>query len=171
MRHLFLGRKRIVAYETKNMLARAIDAARSECRQNEQGTTMPHLILDYSANLDADLDMRVVAQAVHKAALSTGVFPIGGCRTRVARRDIYVIGDGHPDNRYIHIEVQIAAGRPEDVRAKASETIFAALKAETAAVFAKMPLGLSMTMMEMPPTGSHKHNNLHEIIAARTNKA
>ena len=47
---------------------------------------MPHLILEYSANLEADIDIRKLITVVHEAALKTGVFPRGGCRTRAARR-------------------------------------------------------------------------------------
>ena len=131
---------------------------------------MPHLIIDYSANLDDALDMRALAEAVHAAALASGVFPIGGCRTRLARRDVSVIGDGHPDNGYIHIQARIGAGRAPDVRQRAAEQIFEALKIQTAAYFAGAPLGLSFEIVEMDPVGSLKHNNLHEIIAQRGSK-
>ena len=128
---------------------------------------MPHLIIDYSANLDADLDIATLVKAVHHAALSTGVFPIGGCRTRVARRDVFVIGDGHPDNRFIHVQARIGSGRTADIRAAAAEKIFECLKRETAHVFARAPLGLSMEIIEMDPVGAMKHNNLHTIIERR----
>ena len=128
---------------------------------------MPHLIIEYSANLDVDLDVAALAKAVHQAALGTGVFPIGGCRTRVARRDVYVIGDGHPENRFIHIQARIGSGRTADVRASAAEMIFACLKRETADIFARAPLGLSMEIIEMAPVGAMKHNNLHTIIERR----
>jgi 5-carboxymethyl-2-hydroxymuconate isomerase len=121
---------------------------------------MPHLIIEYSTNLDADLAMPALAAAIHAAALETGVFPIGGCRTRLVPRTNYVIGDGHPDNRFIHIQARIGAGRPPDVRQRAAEHIFALLKAETAAVFAQMPLGLTFEIVEIDPVGSLKHNNL-----------
>ena len=131
---------------------------------------MPHIIIEHSANLDADLDMAALAMTIHEAALATGVFPIGGCRTRVARRDIYVIGDGHPDNRFIHIQARIGAGRTEAVRQAAAEKIFAALKQATAEVFASKPLGLTLEIVEIEPVGAMKHNNLHDIIAARQKK-
>jgi 5-carboxymethyl-2-hydroxymuconate isomerase len=128
---------------------------------------MPHLILEYSANLDADLDLRALASALHETALSTGVFPIGGCRTRIARREVYVIGDGHPENRFIHLQARIGAGRSPEVRQQVAETIFAALTAFTADIFAQKPLGLTFEIVEIDPVGALRHNNLHEIIAAR----
>jgi 5-carboxymethyl-2-hydroxymuconate isomerase len=128
---------------------------------------MPHVIIEYSANLDSDLDVAALASAIHDAALATGVFPIGGCRTRVARRDVCVIGDGHPDNRFIHIQARIGAGRTQEVRQAAAEQIFARLKDFTADVFATRPLGLTLEIIEIDPVGALRHNNLHDIIAAR----
>jgi 5-carboxymethyl-2-hydroxymuconate isomerase len=128
---------------------------------------MPHLIIDYSANLDADLVMAKLASALHAAALETGVFPIGGCRTRLARREVYVIGDGHSDNRYVHVQARIGSGRSPEVRQKAADHIFARLKMEMEDIYARFPLGLTFEIVEIDPIGSLKHNNLHEIIAAR----
>ena len=128
---------------------------------------MPHLIVEYSANLEGDLSPHALAEAIHAAALETGVFPIGGCRTRLARRDVYVIGDGDADNRFIHVQARIGAGRTAHVRQAAAEHMFARLKAMTAEVFKAHALGLTLEIVEIDPVGSLKHNNLHDIIAAR----
>ena len=71
---------------------------------------MPHLIVEYSANLEPALDIATLVEALHEAALETGVFPIGGMRTRAARRDLYRIADGHADNAFIHVQARIGAG-------------------------------------------------------------
>ncbi len=128
---------------------------------------MPHLIVEYSSNLEANIAPSALAAAIHAAALETGIFPIGGCRTRLLRHEIYVIGDGHPDNRFVHVQARIGAGRPAEVRQRAAEHIFASLKATTASIFASQPLGLTFEIVEIDPVGSLKHNNLHDIIAQR----
>ena len=128
---------------------------------------MPHLIIEYSANLGQALDIAKLVTALHEAALGTGVFPIGGIRTRAAKRDIYRIADCHPDNAFVHVQARIGAGRPAEVRQQAAEHIFSRLKAETADIFASRPLGLTLEIVEIDPVGSLKHNNLHEIVAAR----
>jgi 5-carboxymethyl-2-hydroxymuconate isomerase len=132
---------------------------------------MPHLIVEYSANLETALDIAALVKALHEAALETGVFPIGGIRTRAARRDVYRIADGHADNGFIHVQARIGAGRSAEVRQQAAEHIFARLRAETAEVFASRPLGLTLEIVEIDPIGSLKHNNLHDIVAARRKAA
>ncbi len=132
---------------------------------------MPHLLVEYSANLEPALDIPALIAAVHAAALETGVFPIGGLRTRAVRRDLFCIADGHADNGFIHIQARIGSGRPAEVRQRAAEQIFARLKAMTATHFAAHPLGLTLELVEIDPTGSLKHNNLHEIVEARRKAA
>ena len=128
---------------------------------------MPHLIVEYSANLERDLDISRLVAGVHAAALETGVFPIGGIRTRAERREIYAVADSHPDNGFIHVQARIGTGRAPEVRQKAAEHIFAAVKTQTAQAFASRPLGLTFEIVEIDPVGSLKHSNLHEIVEAR----
>ena len=128
---------------------------------------MPHLIVEYSANIARDIDIPRLVSVIHAAALETGVFPIGGLRTRAQRRDHYVIADGHPDNAFIHVQARIGAGRTPEVRQNAAEHIFGALKSAMAEVFARRPLGLTLEIVEIDPVGSLKHNNLHEVVEAR----
>ena len=83
---------------------------------------MPHLIVEYSANLERDVDIPRLVAAVHAAALETGVFPIGGIRTRAERRDIYQVADSHRRQRLhpcagAHRHRPVAGGAAEGGRA------------------------------------------------------
>jgi 5-carboxymethyl-2-hydroxymuconate isomerase len=128
---------------------------------------MPHLILEYSANLDADVDVPAMVAVVHDAALETGVFPQGGIRTRAARRDIYRIADGHADNSFVHLHARIGAGRSVEARKAAGKHVFDALAAYLAPVMAARPLAISFEMSEINADTSFKKNNLHDILAKR----
>ena len=129
---------------------------------------MPHLIVEYSGNLEKQLDMPAILRVVHDAALATGVFPFGGIRTRGERRDLYLIADAHPDNGFIHVQARIGTGRSAETRQQAGEQIFAALQRATAAHFAKHPIGLTLEICEIDPVGAGKLNNVHDYVAART---
>ncbi len=131
---------------------------------------MPHLIVEYSANLETQVDISDLVRVVHDAALETGMFPKGGIRTRAARREIYRIADGHPDNGFVHVSARVGSGRPAETRTKAGEHIFNALCGALSEVFAKTPLGLSFEMSEIDPTASFKQNNLHDILKDRENR-
>src|SRR5580698_7211837 len=85
---------------------------------------MPHLIVEYSANLENRIDILKLVETVHRAALETGVFEIAAVRTRAARRDHYVIADGHCDNAFVAIWVRVAPGRPPETRKRLGQQIF-----------------------------------------------
>jgi 5-carboxymethyl-2-hydroxymuconate isomerase len=128
---------------------------------------MPHIIIECSANLRDRVDLREVVRRVHAAALQTGVFPIGGLRTRVAVRDVYAVADGDPDNSFAHIVVRIGHGRDAATRTRAAETIFEAACDALDDAFSTTPLGISLELQEIDPEFSFKKNNLHEYVAAR----
>ena len=128
---------------------------------------MPPLTVEYSANLEPELDAARLVAAVHEAALSTGIFPEGGIRTRAARRDVYAIADGHPDNAFVHLAIRVGAGRSPDARKQAGQTIFAALTHALEAIYAARPLGISMELTESNPEMSWKQNSLHDVVARR----
>ena len=132
---------------------------------------MPHILVEYSANLDSEIVIAELVIALHEAALATGVFPPGGTRTRAARRDVYAIADRHPDNAFIAVQLSIAEGRDTATRHRAGEAIFAALTAATEDICNRRPLALSLAITEIDSSTSFKKNNIHDYVAARRKDA
>ena len=129
---------------------------------------MPHLIIEYSSNLAAKLEVQTLVDRVHTAALETGMFKIGAVRTRATARDFYRIADGHPDNGFIHLVLRIAQGRETEAKRRAGEAIFEAICNELQPLFETTPLGISFEIQEIEQSLSFKKNNLHELVQRRT---
>jgi len=132
---------------------------------------MAHIVIEHSRNLRGRLDIQRLVQTLHEAALATGIFPIGGLRTRAYETESYCIADGHPDNAFVHVSVRVGHGRDVPTRRRACEQIFAAACAQMAELFASAPLGISVEMQELDPELSLKKNNLHEHVKARRETA
>jgi 5-carboxymethyl-2-hydroxymuconate isomerase len=132
---------------------------------------VPQLIIEYSANLREQLDLNVFLKSLRDSALATGVFPIGGVRVRAYRADDYVIADGHPDNAFVHIMLRIGHGRDLETRKRACAAIFATACEQLAALYERIPLGISLEMQEVDPVLTHKKNNLHEYVKRRQESA
>jgi 5-carboxymethyl-2-hydroxymuconate isomerase len=128
---------------------------------------MPHLTIEYSANLEAAIDLRQLVGTLHAAALKTGIFPLGGIRSRAERRDLYLIADGHPENAFIHLTARIGEGRDAATKRRAGEAIFATLCDALEPVYAARGIGISFDIVEIADAFSFKKNNLHEHVAAR----
>ena len=125
---------------------------------------MPHIIVEYSANLEAEVSPRALVDALHRAALETGVFPLGGLRTRAERRDVYAVADGDPDNAFVAVVARIGAGRTAETRQGVAAALMAVLERETSAAFRRRGLGLTVEVGEIDGTASLKTNNLHERL-------
>jgi 5-carboxymethyl-2-hydroxymuconate isomerase len=122
---------------------------------------VPHIIVEYSANLEATVPIAALVADVHRAVLATGIFKVGAVRTRAARRDIYVIADGDPQNAFINVVARVASGRPLEKRRGLAEAIMAALDQQTATGARSRGLALSVYVEEIDEDGALRKNNLH----------
>jgi 5-carboxymethyl-2-hydroxymuconate isomerase len=128
---------------------------------------MPHLTVEYSANLENQIDILRLVETIHNAALKTGVFEVAAVRTRASRRDYYVIADGHHDNAFVAIAVRIAPGRPVETRKRVGQEIFDAACDFLQKTYDSTPIGISLEVNEIDNTAAFRKNNLHAIVKER----
>lgn len=122
---------------------------------------MPHFTLEYSANLDARVDMGELCETIRQVALTTGMFEIGGIRVRAVRCEAYAIADANPDNAFLDLTIKIGEGRSVEAQKAAGETIFARLQEYLAPLFESPHFALSMQIREMASATSWKKNSMH----------
>jgi 5-carboxymethyl-2-hydroxymuconate isomerase len=127
---------------------------------------MPHFTLEYSANLDACADMGKVCEVVRKAAVETGMFPLGGIRVRAIACEHYAIADGNPNFAFLAMVLRLGEGRDLAARKKAGEHIFKVLSSHLDPVFAGSKCALSFDMQINDKEVSWKRNNIHEALKA-----
>lgn len=133
---------------------------------------MPHLTLEYSANLADDASIgqlcATLAQVLDAQRDASGarVYPRGGIRTRALRCEQYFIADGDPSNAFLHGCLKIGAGRTPEVRRATGDALFEAIKQHFAQAFAAHGLALSLEIVEFSEAGAWKHNNLHARLKA-----
>jgi 5-carboxymethyl-2-hydroxymuconate isomerase len=125
---------------------------------------MPHFTIEYSANLDAHVDMGKVVELVRKAAVETGIFPLGGIRVRAVKCEHYAIADGQKDLGFLDMVLRLGEGRDLATRKQAGEHIFKALSAHLDPVFANSKFALSFDMQINDKETSWKRNNIHEAL-------
>jgi 5-carboxymethyl-2-hydroxymuconate isomerase len=128
---------------------------------------MPHIVVEYSANIHDAIALPELISQLHDTAIATGVFPRGGTRTRAAKRDSFQIADGHADNGFVHIVLRVGHGRTEAVLKDAAQIIFDAATKHLSSVFEQSPLAISMEVQEIHPVLTFKKNNLHDYVAQR----
>ena len=129
---------------------------------------MPHFTIEYSANLEPVVDMGVVVEVVRRAAVETGIFPLGGIRVRAVRCERFAIADGNRSFGFLDMVLRLGEGRDLATRKKAGEHIFNALSAHLDPVFAGSKFALSFDMQINDKDTSWKRNNIHEAPKAET---
>ena len=129
---------------------------------------MPHFRIEYSTNLDARLDMAKVVEVVRKAAVETGIFPLGGIRVRAIRCEHFAIADGNPHLGFLAMVLRLGEGRDLATRKKAGEHVFRALSDHLDPVFAASKFALSFDMQINDKEMSWKRNNIHDALKAET---
>jgi 5-carboxymethyl-2-hydroxymuconate isomerase len=129
---------------------------------------MPHFTIEYSANLDGRVDMGAVVELVRKAAVETGIFPLGGIRVRAIRCEHYAIADGRPTVGFLDMVLRLGEGRDLATRKTAGEHIFKALSAYLDPVFKEIKFALSFDMQINDKETSWKRNNIHEALKVET---
>lgn len=97
---------------------------------------MPHFIVEYTANLGEEADIRGLLEKVHRVLIKRrDSFPIGGIRSRAIRLDEYYVADGAEDDAFVHATLKIGAGRPEQVKKEVGAELFAVMKDHFAPLF------------------------------------
>jgi 5-carboxymethyl-2-hydroxymuconate isomerase len=127
---------------------------------------MPHFTIEYSANLDARVDMGKAVELVRKAAVETGIFPLGGIRVRAVKCEHFAIADGNGQFGFLDMVLRLGEGRDLATRKKAGEHIFKALSAFLDPVFAETKFALSFDMQINDKDTSWKRNNIHDVLKA-----
>ena len=83
---------------------------------------MPHILVEYSSNLEPDLDSKKLVASLHAAAIDTGLFETHMIRTRAARRDVFCAGQDGFAGAFLHITVRIKIGRSSGQRVHHART-------------------------------------------------
>jgi 5-carboxymethyl-2-hydroxymuconate isomerase len=132
---------------------------------------MPHVITEYSANLEGVVDIPRLMQELHDTAIASGLFQVGGIRSRAKKRDLYVVADGDPQNAFVFVIARIAPGRPMEKRKALGEALLATAAKRLDPVFKSRGLSLSIEVQELDDQLTFRKNNLHERIAAKKGAA
>lgn len=118
---------------------------------------MPHIIVEYSANLDGHLDVQRLVDDLHQVVADSGVAEVAAIRTRAKRRDTYRIADGDPKNAFVHVVMRLRIGRSEEVRAQLAEMLLAAIDRHLQRAYAAHPLAITVEMEEIDNITARKN--------------
>ena len=122
---------------------------------------MPHIIAEYSANLEDCLDVQGLVDDLHQAAVESKVAELVGIRTRAERREHFRVADGNAANGFVHITARLRIGRTEEQRTALGQALLAAADKRLATVYPTHPIGLTVEIHEIDDM-TFRRNTLRE---------
>ena len=125
---------------------------------------MPHLMIDYSANVEPDVDMGAFCDTLRDVATSIDAFPLAGVKVRAVRVDHYAIADGNPEHGFIDISVRIRKGRDMETKQNAAQKIFDAANEFVADVMQRRSLALSLELRDIDAALSLKSGSIRKYL-------
>lgn len=128
---------------------------------------MPHLTVEYSANLEGRADLDTLCGTLLETVLETGLFEVGAVRVRALKADHYAIADRLPENGFIDLNFRIGKGRNAEEKKRTGEALFAAASAALAPLFETPHFALSLEIREIDAEFSWKKNAIHPRLRGK----
>jgi len=149
---------------------------------------MPHLVILYTGQLDAETNMKVLCRSLADAMLTVvdeggkQVFPTGGTRVLAYPAPHYAVADGgaagrraaqfehnpnggSEDYAFVYLNVRMGKGRSAATQQRAGEMLVEVTKKHFAELFAKRHIGITLQIDVGPEVFDHKHSNVHPLFA------
>ncbi|MFC5522141.1 5-carboxymethyl-2-hydroxymuconate Delta-isomerase [Polaromonas jejuensis] len=121
---------------------------------------MPHIQIEYTANLEGAVVGGGLVEAIHQAAVDSGIFPVWGIRTVARAVSHYRVGNGDTGNGFVQVGVRIAPGRNLALRQRIAQELFSAFRQVMAGLFKTHRLGCQLEVTEFDADVCLYQNNL-----------
>ena len=132
---------------------------------------MPHLVILYTPNLEAETDMTALCRRLADVMLEQRdesgkqVFPTGGTRVLAYPAAHYAVADGKADYAFVYLNLRMAAGRSDAIKKRAGDALLTGVKAHFDPIFSKRHIGITLQLDESPgQVYDGKHSNLHPLF-------
>jgi 5-carboxymethyl-2-hydroxymuconate isomerase len=111
---------------------------------------MPHLRLEYSDNLKEELDMQVLFASLHEILVKTAPAELKDCKSCAIKCKELLLGNGDPQNAFIHVDILLAEGRSLATRQTIGQQILKHLEEYFAFSLQTLCLQITVQVREFP---------------------
>jgi 5-carboxymethyl-2-hydroxymuconate isomerase len=140
---------------------------------------MPHLVILYTPNLDAEVNMTGLCRALADTMLTVldeagkQVFPTGGVRVLAYPAAHYAVADGGAAGRaaggdgdygFVYLNLRMGRGRSDAVKQQAGQALEAATMAHLQPLLSRRAVGVTLQIDEGPEVFDAKNSSLHPLF-------
>ena len=125
---------------------------------------MAHLVIQYSENLDTQVNMTDFCSVMSGMMQKMGLFPLAGIRVRAYPVMHRSIADEHPENAFCDMILRMGEGRTDQQKSSVGTDLMAAAEAEFSAQLANPYFALSLEIIVISKSLSWKKNSIHNRL-------
>ena len=77
---------------------------------------MPHLTLEYSANVDCPSNLADLFKRLHGVLVEKGGIKLENCKSRGRVAEDFFVASGRESDGFVHLDIRFLEGRPPEVK-------------------------------------------------------
>ncbi len=143
---------------------------------------MPHLVILYTGQLDAETDIGALCRTLADTMLAVRdeddrqVFPTGGTRLLAYPAAHCAVADGGTaggagggggDYAFVYLNLRMGRGRSAATHRKVGDALLMATKSHFQPLFSKRHIGVTLQIDEGQEVFDAKHSNLHPLFTPK----
>ncbi len=128
---------------------------------------MPHLTIEYSANLDAQSDMAALCHSLHATMMASGLFELGAVRVRARPCPYFAVADLLAENAFADLILRIGVGRSDAEKTAIGQALMRTVEAHFAPQLARPHIALTLEVQEISAPFSWKTNAIHPRLRTK----
>jgi len=110
---------------------------------------MPHLILNYTSNIDPPLDFGSLFLKLHTILNSIAGIEINNCKSRAQKLENYFISRGESEKAFIHLDVNFLEGRSAKIKKKIGNLCLDTIKEYCTSYLTKKDLQITVEIRDI----------------------
>lgn len=127
---------------------------------------MPHLRIDYSANLDEHLDAALLCKALAEKLAAqrdnegSDLYPLTGTRVLAYPAPHHAVAGGRDGFGYIYLNLRVTPGRSAALIEATGKALMATIQQHCAALLLARPVGITFNIDQLTPSYIGNFNKL-----------
>ena len=128
---------------------------------------MPHLIIEYSANVAEHHSIDALLDVLQQTVLDMEVAPVAGVRIRALRQEQYRIADNSDANHaYVAMVARIGPGRDDETKKRIITTLLDAAEAQFESEGGPLIVAWSLEVQEIDANFRENRNGIAKALKA-----
>jgi len=123
---------------------------------------MPHIVVEYSANLEDHIDVGELLTSIHAAAASHALVPLAGLRTRAMKREQYVVANGDARNLFVAVIARLNGDRGQESLLEIRDLLMAVCSDSLRQIREEQPLALSVEVQAIDAATRINDNSIRD---------